>query len=384
MPRKNDSRWLRYAIAIALVVLATIVRQLLDPVMGDRRPMTTYLFAIMLVAWYCGSGPTLLAVFLSMASSTYFFLQPRGSLTVVSPTDQVSLLIFMTLGLFIALLTEQLYRAKERGEWQQLQRKGELALIESERRFRQLADAMPQMVWTLGPDGMADYYNERWYEYTGLFPEAQGDDSWEPAFHPDDVQRTQEAWKQAAESGDLFQIEYRLKDCRTGEFRWHLGRAVPSRDEKGRIVQWFGTSTDIDEQKKVEEKLRESERLYRAIGESIDYGVWVCDSAGKNLYASTSFLRLVGLSQEQCSEFGWSSVLHPDDSENTLTAWKECVRVRGKWDRELRFRGVDGQWHPILARGARRGRPGQRSVLGGNQPRYRPDEKSGAGAAKGS
>jgi PAS domain S-box-containing protein len=108
---------------------------------------------------------------------------------------------------------------------------------------------------------------------------------------------------------------------------------------------------DITDRKQVEQALRDSERLYRAIGETIDYGVWVCDPDGRNIYASDSFLKLVGLTQEQCSNFGWGDVLHPEDTERTMTAWKECIRSEGNWDIEHRFRGVDGQWHPILARG---------------------------------
>ena len=100
-----------------------------------------------------------------------------------------------------------------------------------------------------------------------------------------------------------------------------------------------------------ERKLRESEALYRAVGESINYGVWVCAPDGRNIYASPSFLQLVGLTQQQCLDFGWGNVLHPDDVERTIAAWKECVRTGGNWDIEHRFRGVDGQWHPILARG---------------------------------
>lgn len=100
-----------------------------------------------------------------------------------------------------------------------------------------------------------------------------------------------------------------------------------------------------------EEALRESEKIYRAIGESIDYGIWVCDAAGRNLYASESFLKLVGLTQEQCSDFGWGDILHPDDAEQTMALWQKCVQTEGVWDIEHRFRGVDGTWHPILARG---------------------------------
>ncbi len=123
------------------------------------------------------------------------------------------------------------------------------------------------------------------------------------------------------------------------------------RDMTGRQVGILEINRDITERKRAEEKLRESEQLYRAIGESIDYGVWVCAPDGRNIYASESFLKLVGMTQEQCSNFGWGEVLHPDDAERTIAAWQECVRTMSKWDIEHRFRGVDGQWHPILARG---------------------------------
>ena len=105
------------------------------------------------------------------------------------------------------------------------------------------------------------------------------------------------------------------------------------------------------ERAQTEEALRKSEQRYRAIGESINYGVWVCAPDGRNIYASPSFLRLVGLTQEQCSNFGWGDVLHPEDAARTIAAWKDCVRAGGVWDIEHRFRGVDGKYHPVLARG---------------------------------
>jgi PAS domain S-box-containing protein len=117
------------------------------------------------------------------------------------------------------------------------------------------------------------------------------------------------------------------------------------------VTGGVAVTMDITARRLAERKLQQSEALYRSIGESIDYGVWVCDPDGRNTYASESFLRMAGITQEQCSNLGWGSVLHPDDADRTIAAWQECVRTGGIWDVEHRIRGVDGQWHDVLARG---------------------------------
>jgi PAS domain S-box-containing protein len=108
---------------------------------------------------------------------------------------------------------------------------------------------------------------------------------------------------------------------------------------------------EVEVRQAAEAGLRRSEKLYRAIGESIDYGVWVSAADGRNVYASDSFLRLTGMSQAQCAESGWAEALHPDDIRATLAAWQECVRSGSFWYREHRVRGVDGCYHPILSQG---------------------------------
>jgi len=123
-----------------------------------------------------------------------------------------------------------------------------------------------------------------------------------------------------------------------------------TRTSDGRLLI-LENNRDITARKRAEEDLRQSERLYRGIGESIDYGIWICDPQGRNTYASESFLKLVGITQEECSGLQWGDVLHPDDVEATIAAWLQCVQTGGPWYREHRFRGADGQWHPILACG---------------------------------
>ena len=130
------------------------------------------------------------------------------------------------------------------------------SLHQSMQRYRFLADAVPQIVWTALPDGYLDYYNQRWHNYTGMTLEQTESWGWEPVLHPDDLQLAIERWTQAYETGESYEIEYRFKRASDGTYRWHLGRALPMKSENGEIVQWVGTATDIDDQKQVEAELR--------------------------------------------------------------------------------------------------------------------------------
>lgn len=122
------------------------------------------------------------------------------------------------------------------------------ALEASDLRFRTLADAMPQMVWSTRADGFHDYYNARWYEFTGAPAGTTDGEGWNDMFHPEDQDRAWTIWRHSLLTGELYQIEYRLKHF-DGSYRWVLGRALPVRDETGAITRWFGTCTDIHEQK---------------------------------------------------------------------------------------------------------------------------------------
>jgi PAS domain S-box-containing protein len=116
---------------------------------------------------------------------------------------------------------------------------------------------MPQMVWSTLPDGFHDYYNQQWYDYTGVPDGSTDGAAWNDVFHPDDQARAWQAWRESLATGETYEIQYRLRH-RSGEYRWVLGRALPIRDETGRIVRWMGTCTDIHTQKLAEDALREA------------------------------------------------------------------------------------------------------------------------------
>jgi PAS domain S-box-containing protein len=122
--------------------------------------------------------------------------------------------------------------------------------------LRQLADGMPQIVWVAQADGSPEYYNKKWYGYTGLALENSTGEAWRALVHPDDRERAETTWAEAFREGTPYQIEFRLKGAADGEFRWFLCQALPHRDAAGKVINWFGTCTDIHEQKLTEDTLR--------------------------------------------------------------------------------------------------------------------------------
>ena len=157
---------------------------------------------------------------------------------------------------------------------------GELRLLEltlaNDRRYRALAEAIPQIVWTARANGLVDYFNQRWFEFTGLsVEEAAG--SWSAALHPEDVERCSSEWREALGAERMFQTECRLRRTSDETFRWHLCRAVPERGTTGAIVSWLGTFTDIEDQKQVQAVLAEFKGTLDAVLDTVlifDPGDW--------------------------------------------------------------------------------------------------------------
>lgn len=133
--------------------------------------------------------------------------------------------------------------------------RAEAALRESEAKYEAIVNSIDQMIWSALPDGNHDYFNDRWYAFTGAAPGSTNGGGWKPMFHPDDQERARLAWQQSVATGEPYHIEYRLRH-HSGEYRWVVGRARCVRGADGAITRWFGTCTDIHDLKAVEEERR--------------------------------------------------------------------------------------------------------------------------------
>ncbi|WP_338503935.1 PAS domain S-box protein [Sphingomonas kaistensis] len=156
----------------------------------------------------------------------------------------------------------------------------EEALRRSENELRLRLNAIPQMVWSTLPDGYHDFYNDRWYEFTGTPLGSTDGEGWNGMFHPEDQAQAWARWNESLATGQPYEIEYRLRH-HTGSYRWVLGRALPIRNEAGEIVRWMGTCTDIDDRIAADRALRDSEARLRAILEAVPVGLMFADSSGR-------------------------------------------------------------------------------------------------------
>jgi PAS domain S-box-containing protein len=255
-----------------------------------------------------------------------------------------------------AALAAQL--ASEAGRVDTMQRLAvsEAQLAESEAKFRAITDSIDQMVWSTLPDGYHDFYNQRWYDYTGAPPGSTDGDAWNGMFHPDDQARARATWHHSLTTGEPYRIEYRLRH-RSGQYRWVLGRAQPVRNDDGRIVRWYGTCTEIEELVQARDVLARSRRelereVTRRTAERDQ--VWrnardlllVVDAGGVYRAANQAWARILGWQPHQVVGRTYRELVHPDDQHLAATArpHPETDEVQ---DFELRMLHRDGGYRAI-------------------------------------
>jgi PAS domain S-box-containing protein len=228
------------------------------------------------------------------------------------------------------------------------QRRAERALRESEERLRggearlrELADAMPQMVWVTRGDGDQESFNRRWCEYTGTTFEQAVGEGWTIVLHPDDAGPALAKWKRSLRTGEPFEVEYRLRRASDGAYRWHLGRAVAVRDSAGHLVRWIGTCTDIEERKAAERALRLSEERYRLASQAVSDVIWDWDMVTDRLHWGEGVRSIFGYGTADVGDAHqwWEERIHPDDRERVAAGFQRVVDGGATvWTDEYRFR----------------------------------------------
>ncbi len=214
-----------------------------------------------------------------------------------------------------------------------------------------LLDAIPDFVWIMRPDGSAAYANQRWCRYTGMTVEQIQGNGWLQFIHPDDLSRVQAVWEQAVRTGTTYEVEHRIQQGETREYRWFLARSLPYRDAQGTILCWVGTCTDIEAQKQAEHKFKESQDNWRILAETMPQLVWTMGADGRTDYNNQRFCAYTQARPEELQGYGWSQFLHPDDLERTFAAREHAFRTGAAYEVEYRLReGQTGKYRWFLAR----------------------------------
>ncbi|RYD36837.1 MAG: PAS domain S-box protein [Verrucomicrobiaceae bacterium] len=202
-------------------------------------------------------------------------------------------------------------------------RNAEGALRESENRLRTLADAVPQIIWTNAGGGKANYFNQRWYEYSGLSFEESVGLGWQAIVHPDDARHSVSLWEKALMEGGVFDCEYRLRS-REGHYRWFIARNVPMRNAQGAVAEWFGTATDIHGLKDAESALRQSEEQFRRAIEEAPIPVIMHAEDGQVLQISKTWTELTGYAPEDIPTFdAWLNLAYGTGADDVRSRMQD-------------------------------------------------------------
>jgi PAS domain S-box-containing protein len=235
--------------------------------------------------------------------------------------------------------------------------RAEAALRESEARFEAIANSVDQMIWSTRPDGFHDYFNDRWYEFTGAPHGSTDGEGWSQLFNPEDQERTWEVWRHSLETGEPYHIEYRLRH-HSGDYRWVLGRAQCVRDTDGRITRWFGTCTDIQQivearqllaqsQEQLEEQVQQRTRERNRVWEMSSDLFAIMDFNGQLRAINPAWTATLGYDEATLLSRGARVQVHPDDQE---ALWAVVERLRhGETiaSFEDRLKHADGSWRWI-------------------------------------
>ena len=219
----------------------------------------------------------------------------------------------------------------------------------TENALRRAVDTTPAFIHTARPDGYLDYFNRGWLDFFGKSLEEVCGWRWTESVHPEDVDGIVQKWRAALASGEPFEIEARVRRA-DGTYRALLHRKLPLRDEHGNIVKWFGSSSDIEDRKRAEEELRNSEQKYRDLVDTTPAFVHTNLPNGDLDFVNRGWLEYLGLSNTDLLGSRWTSAIHPEDVEELVAKWRAAFESGEGYVAEARVRRADGEYRWFLHR----------------------------------
>jgi PAS domain S-box-containing protein len=233
-------------------------------------------------------------------------------------------------------------------------RQAEREVRESEERFRTLANSMPQLASMVRADGFILWYNQRWYDYTGMTPEQMEGWGWQSVHDPAVLPTVLSRWRDAIELAQPFEMVFPLRGA-DGTFRNFLTRVHPMKDSEGRLVQWFGTTTDVDQLKRIEQSLRVTQARLESTLEASSVGTWTWDIASDCLIADEFTARMFSVEADAAAKglpaAAYLQVVHEEDRTDVADALERAIQLCSAYDIEYRIRQSDGAFRWLQARG---------------------------------
>ncbi|MDJ0365181.1 PAS domain-containing protein [Hymenobacter sp. H14-R3] len=224
------------------------------------------------------------------------------------------------------------------------------SLPQTENEFLFLADFIPQLVWITDATGFHTYFNQRWIDFTGYtLADSVGSDMWNNLLHPDDRARARQVWGQSLATGADYEIEYRFK-AQDGEYRWFLAQALPRRNAAGNVVTWFGTCTDIHDQKVAGELLQERESEFTTLADNVAQLSWMARPDGHIYWYNKRWYDYTGTDLVAMEGWGWDKVHHPDHRKQVVEFVQKAWLAGKPWELTFPLRAQNGEYQWFLTR----------------------------------